>query len=345
MADVSLFEPAALLLIATVATIGVLHTVVPDHWVPITLMARQRGWDRAETARVALRAGAGHVLSTLAIALVVWFAGVAAAERFGRVVDLAASVALLAFGGWVAVSASRELRRTRYRHSHPRGHLHRTLNATPHRHRHRHAPRRAMLNEDLHSPEILEIDDHEHDSLADSVGNERYGHAHDHDKADFGSDQRAPNEDRLYAPLAVDIAVRHRHVHRHSRHASPHSHWHDHIAEDAHQIDRVRLADAPLHQHLHKVTGRTALLLILGSSPMVEGIPAFFAAVRFGFWLVIAMSIVFAVTTIATYVLLCVCSMAGLQRVRLGWLERYGEVLSGAFIAGLGVASFIWPAI
>ncbi len=78
---------------------------------------------------------------------------------------------------------------------------------------------------------------------------------------------------------------------------------------------------------------------------MVEGIPAFFAAVRFGAWLVIAMAIVFALTTIATYVLLCVFSMAGLQRVRLGSLERYGEVFSGAFIAGIGVASLIWPAI
>jgi hypothetical protein len=56
MADVAPLEPAALLLIATVAAVGVLHTVVPDHWVPITLMARQRGWNRAETAGVALRA-------------------------------------------------------------------------------------------------------------------------------------------------------------------------------------------------------------------------------------------------------------------------------------------------
>lgn len=35
---------------------------------------------------------------------------------------------------------------------------------------------------------------------------------------------------------------------------------------------------APLHEHRHKTPARTALLLILGSSPMVEGIPAFFAA-------------------------------------------------------------------
>ena len=68
-----------LLLIGAVAAVGVLHTMVPDHWVPITVIARQRGWSRSETARSALQAGTGHVLSTLAIAILVWIAG-----RHGR---------------------------------------------------------------------------------------------------------------------------------------------------------------------------------------------------------------------------------------------------------------------
>ena len=50
----------ALLLVAAVATVGVLHTIVPDHWVPITLIARQRGWSKSETARAALQAGTGR---------------------------------------------------------------------------------------------------------------------------------------------------------------------------------------------------------------------------------------------------------------------------------------------
>jgi hypothetical protein len=55
------------------------------------------------------------------------------------------------------------------------------------------------------------------------------------------------------------------------------------------------------------------------------------------------MSLIFALSTIATYVLLCVYSTAGLQRVRLGAFERYGEVMSGAFIALVGVVFSIWP--
>ena len=57
------------------------------------------------------------------------------------------------------------------------------------------------------------------------------------------------------------------------------------------------------------------------------------------------MSVVFALSTIVTYVVLCVTSAAGLQRVNLGAFERYGEVLSGAFIALVGVAFWLWPVI
>src|SRR5215472_17235276 len=116
-----------LLLVAAVAAVGVLHTIVPDHWVPITLIARQRGWSKSETARAALQAGTGHILSTLLIALVVWLAGVAFAERFGHIVDMVSSFALIAFGGWFAVSAWRDLRKHRghgHSHSHDFPHLH-----------------------------------------------------------------------------------------------------------------------------------------------------------------------------------------------------------------------------
>ncbi len=223
-------QQAALLVLAVVA-VGILHTLVPDHWAPIALLARQSGWTRVQTARAAFIAGFGHTVSTLAIGIVVWLAGVAFAERFGRDVSVASSLALIGFGGWIAISSWREAR-----------------GEAPHRH---------GLG-----------DDHDHD--------------HDHD-----------------------------------------------IASGA-----ARLA---------KPNARMALLLILGSSPMVEGIPAFFAASKFGFGLIALMSVLFAASTIATYMVLCVYSHAALERVSFGPLEKYGEVLSGAFIAVVGVVFLIWP--
>ena len=135
-----------LLLIGAVASVGVLHTIVPDHWVPITLIARQRGWSKAETARAAFQAGAGHVLSTLLIGLVVWLAGVVAAARFGHLVETASSIALIAFGGWIAISAWRELR-TSGGHGH--SHSHGFGQSEEHRH-HDH-------QNQVHGPELQQI--------------------------------------------------------------------------------------------------------------------------------------------------------------------------------------------
>jgi ABC-type nickel/cobalt efflux system permease component RcnA len=239
----------AILLVIAVLAVGVLHTVVPDHWLPITLMARQRGWSRRQTARSAAIAGFGHAASTLIIAAVVWVAGIAFAARFGAAVDIVTSVALVAFGGWVAIGAIRELRES---------------------------------------------------------------------------------------PEAFRSAQGHGHVHAHEG-GITHAHWHLHGESDWHEVAGNVAMAPPLHEHEHPTSSRTALLLVLGSSPMVEGIPAFFAAAKYGASLIAIMAVVFAASTIATYVVLCVASLSSLERLDFGPFERYGEVLSGLLIAALGI--------
>jgi nickel/cobalt transporter (NicO) family protein len=390
-----------LLLIGAVATVGVLHTIVPDHWVPITLIARQRGWSKAETARASLQAGIGHVLSTLLIALVAWLAGAAVAARFGAVVDAAASAALIAFGAWIAISAWRELHGDAG-HGHSHGH--------EHGHGHSHVHDFTRLGGGIHGPELQRIATdrgeldlsiyeagvpprfrltgaHANSIKAETlrpdgarqvfrfvnqgdywesveqipephgfdvkVTVEHGGHGHsyqaqfaEHDHRHDHHHEPEPANDLLYAPPRGGTAVltRHVHIHRHAR-GVPHVHWHDHVPGTAHPVDASVEADPPLHEHQHKTSARTALLLILGSSPMVEGIPAFFAAGKYGIGLIMVMAMVFAISTIATYVLLCVYSTAGLAQVRLGAFERYGEVLSGAFIALVGIAFWVWPVL
>jgi len=76
---------------------------------------------------------------------------------------------------------------------------------------------------------------------------------------------------------------------------------------------------------------------------MIEGIPAFFAASRYGFAQLAIMAVIFGASTIVTYIVMCVLATRGLQRLRLGSLERNGEVLSGLVIAALGVIFLIVP--
>jgi hypothetical protein len=388
------------LLIGAVAAVGVLHTAVPDHWVPITLIARQRGWSKAETARAALVAGTGHVVSTLAIALVVWMAGVAVATHFGQIVDALASIALVGFGGWIAFSAWRELKGEQgHGHSHAhdfaqfgghglhgpelqqidtgRGELLLSIyeSGVPPRFRLtggnaervstetvRPSGGRQMFQFENHGTYWEAVDEiPEPHGFDVDIAIEHGGHEHryktrfvEHERGDHHSHEHEQNEheyaleatrDPLYAPLHADTATLTRHVHTHRHQRGPaHAHWHDHLPATAHLVAAVE-GESPLHDHRHRMTARTALLVILGSSPMVEGIPAFFAAAKYGVGLIAAMSAVFALSTIATYVVLCVSSAASLQRVRLGAVERYGEVLSGAFIAIVGIIFWIWPVL
>ncbi|MGH6678498.1 MAG: hypothetical protein ACREDL_06105 [Bradyrhizobium sp.] len=202
---------AELLLIGSVAAVGVFHTMVPDHWLPIAVMARQQQWSRGQIARTAFQAGAGHVVSTLVIAVVFWVAGAMVAARFGQWIETATSLALIGFGLWVAIGAIREMRQ--------------------------------------------------------------------------------------------------------------------HLLPD----------------HEHKTGSRMALLLILGSSPMIEGIPAFFAAGQYGIGLLVIMALVFAAATIATYIAFSVFSASGAQKLHFGRFEQYGEIASGLIIVGVGVVFWIWP--
>jgi putative Mn2+ efflux pump MntP len=199
-----------LLLLAAVAIIGVLHTIVPDHWAPIAVVARQQRWTRRQTAWTAAGAGLGHTLSTLAIGAIAWLVGVVAAQRYSHYVNIASGIALIVFGLWIAISALREAR------------------------------------------------------------------------------------------------------------------------ESQAELESEVVAEAK------KIATRTSIMLVLGSSPSVEALPTFFAAAKFGAWAEIALAIVFAATTIGTYVVTCVLSAAGLEKLRLTPLERYGEVISGGFVAIVG---------
>jgi len=249
--DEHMVDQTASALVLTVAVVGVLHTIVPDHWAPIVVLARQQGWSTARTARAAALAGVGHVTTTLALGALLWIVGAVLAARFAHVVSLASAIALLGFGLWIAYTGWREVQ-ANAEHGHGQSHM---------------------------------------------------GHAHHHEHGD----------------------------------GLRHVHWHEHHEGDWHVIE----GQAALHVHEHSASGRTALLLILGSSPMIEGIPAFLGASTKGAGLLAIMAAVFALATIATYVTMCVAGVRGLQQASLGPLERYGEVLSGLFVAAVGIFALL----
>lgn len=66
--------PNLLLLIAA-AGVAFIHSLLPDHWVPLAVVARTHSWGLARLARVAALAAVGHVVTSIALGGVIALIG------------------------------------------------------------------------------------------------------------------------------------------------------------------------------------------------------------------------------------------------------------------------------
>jgi nickel/cobalt exporter len=103
------------------ATVGALHSLAPDHWVPFAAVARARGWSAPRTARVTLLCGFGHVTTSVALGLLGLVLGLGVLEAFGRRLESVGGILLLVFG---LLYGAWGLRRAAGRRIHGHAHSH-----------------------------------------------------------------------------------------------------------------------------------------------------------------------------------------------------------------------------
>jgi hypothetical protein len=94
MTHTSLFTSLALAAI----TVGSLHSLAPDHWVPIAAVARARDWSRGRVARVAFLCGFGHVTVSALLGLLALLFGEQVLRSFGERMVSVAGLLLIGFG-------------------------------------------------------------------------------------------------------------------------------------------------------------------------------------------------------------------------------------------------------
>ncbi|MDA8343902.1 MAG: hypothetical protein M0Z66_00315 [Thermaerobacter sp.] len=71
--------------------VAVVHSAMPDHWVPLAIVARSNRWSIARTARISLIAALGHVGASLVLGMAIGAVGPLrewAAMREGRVIGV-----------------------------------------------------------------------------------------------------------------------------------------------------------------------------------------------------------------------------------------------------------------
>lgn len=115
-------------LLATGFAVGFLHAVIPTHWLPFVVAARAQHWSRIKTLTVTGFAGAGHVLFTTALGVLVVWGGMAINSRLGN------RFAFLAGGALIALGIFYLVRQMKGGH----GHLHLLGSHSHHTHGHSH---------------------------------------------------------------------------------------------------------------------------------------------------------------------------------------------------------------
>jgi hypothetical protein len=78
--------------------LSLVHAAIPNHWVPLVVIARAEGWSRARALQVTAIAGAAHTASTIGIGILVGAVGLTLARQWEVLMGFAAPAILVGFG-------------------------------------------------------------------------------------------------------------------------------------------------------------------------------------------------------------------------------------------------------
>jgi nickel/cobalt transporter (NicO) family protein len=117
-----------LALIAAAVSIGSIHSLAPDHWVPFAALARAERWSVRRTSAVTALCGLGHVTASVALGLLGVVFGRELLQTFGERLESVAGLLLIGFGiayGLWGLHRTLGGRAHAHAHAHDYAHVHR----------------------------------------------------------------------------------------------------------------------------------------------------------------------------------------------------------------------------
>jgi nickel/cobalt transporter (NicO) family protein len=109
------------LLLVAAGVVGFLHSILPDHWVPLAVVARTQKWSLVHTARVSFLASVGHVLTSIVIGGIIAIVGLQFRKSFetqqGHIIGVILVATGIGFLVWGLLGGG-------HGHSHEHGHGH-----------------------------------------------------------------------------------------------------------------------------------------------------------------------------------------------------------------------------
>lgn len=114
-------ESLTVILAIGAVTLGSLHTIAPDHWVPFAALSRAQGWSRGKTMRITAVCGFGHVTVSVLLGVLALVFGLEMLRIVGQRMEAVAGILVVAFGLVYGVLG---LRRAAGEHFHGHHHHH-----------------------------------------------------------------------------------------------------------------------------------------------------------------------------------------------------------------------------
>ncbi len=299
-------------------TLAASHTVSPDHWFPFVMVGRANKWKVSWVLGLALLAGTGHVGTSMFIGLVGVFAEKGVSKDIALFLENATPMLLIVFGFGYAAYALYKQRVGALGHSHGIPLINKWLGINAHAY---------DLPGQTHS--------HAQDVSFRIAG--RFIIAlHKMDIVTY-----VVHDDHMHS---YDATEEKDHEHKHYHGEQLHEHRHKHS---------VKGIDGFVHNHgdenpqegvrdLKDKRAGWGLVAILGLTPCIALLPLTFAAIKYGTGAVILVNIAFAIGTLGTIVLFTWLGYLGLSWIKLDFFERYGDIIAGAIIGLLGLATKVF---
>jgi nickel/cobalt exporter len=112
--------------------LAISHALSPDHWFPFVVIGRANRWRTSSVLGLAFLAAAGHVVSSIAVALLSVFAKQGAPRDIASFLQEVTPTLLIVFGTVYALVSAYKLRVSRHGHSHGLSFVNRWFGVDPH---------------------------------------------------------------------------------------------------------------------------------------------------------------------------------------------------------------------
>jgi len=159
------------LLILTGSAVGFLHSILPDHWVPLAVIGRTERWSVPRVVRVSALASIGHVAASVILSAIVAAVGLEFQHQIeteqGRFIGAVLVLTGIGFLIWGLTGHG-------HSHSHEDGHGHSHDHGHGHTHPHEHS----------HDDVEAHAHAHAHGLAHTHTDTEEHEHEHEHAHAD-----------------------------------------------------------------------------------------------------------------------------------------------------------------